>query len=236
MYSVALPQPLPHAAPAEPSFARVAGALLAAGAAGVIVTSLLYALAGPEAALPGGAAGIDAARAATGPSAAAMRAASLFGMPSDVLLTVAALMLAAGRRGPGAALSTAGWTALALSGVLFTVVDAMVGYVLPPLAAAANGAPAYLAVRSLFDVLFAIGAWSVGLGSLAVAVAGHAAESRWPAARWLLLAAGVVGVAASSAWLLGLPGERLLGPGIALAAVALLVLAIGTLSPAQRAR
>jgi hypothetical protein len=196
--------------------------LLGIGAIGLVATSVFYALAGPVAALPGGAPGVAAAVAATPAAAGWMRAAGLAGMPSDVVLAVAALLLAAHAHRRGAALALAGWLALAIAGALFIAVDATVAMVLPVAAAQAGGAAAYAGLRALFDVLFAIGAWAAGLGALATAWRSGGALFRWPAVGWGMRIAGIVGLAASSAHLIGGPGATLIGPGIALLALALL--------------
>jgi hypothetical protein len=214
---------------------RLAAVLLAIGAAGVIVTSAFYVLSGPAASLPGGAAAMDAARAATAHAAGTMRVASLFGMPSDVVFTVGGLMFAASKRRQGAALAYAGWLAMGISGILFTIVDAMVGHVLP--AAAAAGDAAYVGVRALFDVLFAVGGWAFGLGALAASWSARGREYRWRAAAWLMRVSGVLGIVANAGWLLGLPGAPLIGPAIALGAAAVLVLAAGIVrDPEARVR
>jgi hypothetical protein len=214
----------PDRDPRDPHHDRLAAALLVIGAAGVIVTSAFYVLSGPVASLPGGAAGgMEAARAATAHAAGTMRAASLFGMPSDVVFTVGGLMFAASKRRQGAALAYAGWLAMGISGILFTIVDAMVGHVLP--AAAAAGDAAYVGARSLFDVLFAIGGWAFGVGALAASWSAQSREYRWRAAAWLMRVSGVLGIVANTGWLLGLPGAPLIGPAIALGATAVLVMA-----------
>ena len=215
----------------DPHFMRVAAALVGIGALGVVATSVCYALAGPEAALPGGASSVAAARAATATAAAWMRAAGLIGMPSDVLLAVGGVMMALSKRGEGAGLAIAGWLAMAVAGVLFIVVDAMVALVLPPAALAAGASDAgYLGLRALFDALFTIGAWATGAGALAAAWSAHWPELRWPAVRWSMRAAGALGVLANSAYLLGLPSAPLIGPGIALIALALLGVALAVYS------
>jgi hypothetical protein len=218
----------------DPHVVRIAALLTGIGALGVIATSACYAVAGPEAALPGSTASAEAARAATTAAAGWMRAASLFGMPSDVVFTVGGLMLAATRRGTGAGLAIAGWLALAIAGVLFTIVDAMVGFVLPPLAALAGGEAGYVAVRTLFDVLFAIGGWTVGVGAIAVAWSSHWPEYRWRSVLWLMRAAGVIGIAANTSYFFGVPAAALIGPGVALASVALLALAACAYANTQR--
>jgi hypothetical protein len=215
-----------HDVAGDPSFERLAALLLGAGALGVIVTSVFYSLAGPAAALPGGSFDMAVARAASAASAGWMRAAGLAGMPSDVLLAVGALMMAAMKRGQGAGVAVAGWLTMAIAGALFIVVDAMVAFVLPAMAAMQGGESGYAATRALFDVLFAIGGWATAAGALAAAWSPQWPEFRSRAVLWLMRAAGGVGLVANTAWLLGLPGARWIGPGIALAAVALLALSV----------
>lgn len=213
-----------HDVAGDPSFGRIAALLVGAGALGLVATSAFYALAGPAAALPGAALDASAARAASAASAGWMRAAALAGMPSDVLLAVGGLMLASMKHGRGAGVAVAGWLAMAIAGALFIVVDAMVGFVLPAMALRPGAEAGYAASRALFDVLFAIGAWTTGAGALAAGWSPRWPEFRWRAGLWLMRAAAAIGLMGSTAWLLGLPGERLIGPGIALTAVALLVL------------
>ena len=215
----------------DPHFMGVAAVLLGIGALGVVATSVCYALAGPEAALSGGASSVAAARAATATAAAWMRAAGLIGMPSDVLLTVGGVMMALSKNGKGAGRAIAGWLAMAVGGVLFIVVDAMVALVLPPAALGVGASDAgYPGLRALFDALFTIGAWATGAGALAAVWSAHWPELRWPAVRWSMRAAGALGVLATTAHLLGLPGAPLIGPGIALIALALLGVALAVYS------
>jgi len=208
--------------------ATVLGArLLLVGALGVIATCLGYALAGPPAALPGGAPDMAAALTATPAAAGWMRAAGLAGMPSDVLAAVGALLLAAHEYRRGAALATAGWLALGVASALFIVVDAIVALVLPA-AAVRAGLAGYAGLRLLFDALFTIGAWTAGLGALAAAWQRGGLLWRFAWAGWLMRAAGVLGLVASTGHLAGLPGvAALIGPGIAVLAVALVGAALG---------
>jgi len=208
--------------------ATVLGArLLLVGALGVIATCLGYALAGPPAALPGGAPDMAAALTATPAAAGWMRAAGLAGMPSDVLAAVGALLLAAHEYRRGAALATAGWLALGVASALFIVVDAIVALVLPA-AAVRAGLAGYAGLRLLFDALFTIGAWTAGLGALAAAWQRGGLLWRFAWAGWLMRAAGVLGLGASTGHLAGLPGvAALIGPGIAVLAVALVGAALG---------
>jgi hypothetical protein len=201
-------------------FARLGALLLGAGAGGLVATCIAYVIAGPAAALPGGAPSVEAALAATPAAAVAMRAASLFGVPSDELLALGATLLAAVELRRGSDAAFAGWLALALASALFVVVDAIVGFVLP--VAAAHGAVGYAGWRALFDVLFAAGAFTAGAGALAAAQPRDALARRWAAAGWLLRTAGAIGLLASTAWFAGLPGAQFIGPSIALLALATL--------------
>src|SRR5438105_1515706 len=101
--------------------ARLGAFLLGLGSLGLVAVCICYVLAGPEAALPGGATSTVAAVAATAAAAGWMRAAGLFGMPSDVLLAAGALLLAvhAYEDGRHSARVLAGWLTLAIAGALF---------------------------------------------------------------------------------------------------------------------
>lgn len=195
---------------------RLAFLLLLAGALLVLVTCFAYVMAGPVAAMPAGAASFEEGRLATAAAAGWMLLASWAGMPGDLLLAVAGLMLAQ-RLGQPAQVS-AGWYALALVGFVFLVVDTLVGQVLPPLAMGGPAlAGAYAASRSLFDALFHLGTFAGGLSALAIAWA----AGRPPAWGPMLGGAGMFGVAGGGAGLLGLGFAPLTG-----GAVTLLVLAL----------
>ena len=133
------------------------GACVALGSLGVTATSVLYALSPPAAALP--AQPFDQAAALAGAVAGArtMFAAGTVGIFSDIVVAVGALLVALelARRGRG--LAVAGWIAIVLSIVLFTFVDAIVGFVLGPVAAMGDGAAAFAGFKRLFDVLFLLG-------------------------------------------------------------------------------
>jgi hypothetical protein len=208
--------------------ATVLGArLLLVGALGVIATCLGYVLAGPLAAMPGGAPDMAAALTATPAAEGWMRAAGLVGMPSDVLAAVGALLVAAHEYRRGAALATAGWLAMSIASALFIVVDAIVALVLPA-AAVQAGLAGYAGPRLLFDALFTIGAWTAALGALAAAWQRDGLLWRFAWAGWLMRAAGVLGLVAGAGHLAGLPGmAALIGPGIAVLAAALVGAALG---------
>jgi hypothetical protein len=196
---------------------RLAHLLLLAGSVMVLVTCFAYVMAGPVAAMPAGANSFAEGRAATPAAAGWMLLASGAGMPGDLLLAVAGLMLA--RRGGQPAQAAAGWWALSLAGVLFLVVDMIVGQVLPPLAMGGPElAPAYAGARVLFDALFHLGTFAGGLSALAIAWAPGGRPRVWGP---LLGGAGMLGVAGGSAGLLGLGFSPLTG-----GAVTLLVLSL----------
>ncbi|HEX5685565.1 MAG TPA: hypothetical protein VFY73_16210 [Ideonella sp.] len=191
--------------------------LLLIGALMVLVTCLAYALAGPVAAMPAGADSVAAARAATPSAIGWMLLASWAGMPGDVVLAVAGLMLAQ-RRDQSPQL-TAGWYALAIVGLVFLIVDTMVGQVLPPLAMGGpEAAAAYAGARTLFDALFHLGTFAGGLSGLALAWVPGGRPRGWGR---LMGLSGVLGVIAGAAGLMGWGLPQATG-----GAVTLLVLAL----------
>jgi hypothetical protein len=145
---------------------KVGGAMLALGSLGVAVTSVLYALSPPAAALP--AQPFDQALALAGALAGArsMFAAGTVGIFSDVVMAVGALMIVIELAGRGQGAAAAGWSAIVLSIVLFTFADVTVGYVLGPVAAMPDGAGAFTAFKRFFDVLFLLGTVAFGGGAI----------------------------------------------------------------------
>ena len=206
-------------------FQKLGAQVLGCGAIGLLVTCLAYVLAGPEAALPGGATNSAQALAATPNAVGWMRLAGWVGVPSDALLAVGAWMLAMQAHRHQAALAGAGWMGLAIAGVVFIAVDAMVAMVLPVVAMVkgiqADWVPvAYAPVRALFDALFTFGAWIAGASALALMWRreGHALCAHWVV--WTMKGAGAVCVLSSTAHLVLARGAEAIGPGIALLAVA----------------
>ena len=193
--------------------------LLILGATGVILTCLCYVLAGPLAALPGGAPHPEAGRAATAAAAGWMRAAGSFGMPGDVLLVAGSALVAAGRWRVGATASALGWGLLGLACLLFIGVDALVGFVLPPVAAD-GGAGAYLAARTTFDTLFNIAGWTLGLGAFLATRGAPGAALVWAPLRGLMAGAGALGLLVNTSHLLGGPGGPLIGLAVILTTLA----------------
>lgn len=195
--------------------ARLGGAAIAIGGAGVIATSVLYSMSPPAAALP--LVPLDLVAAAEGAvrGELTMRLAGLIGVLGDVLVTGGGLLLGAERLSRGQALAALGWFLVATSTILFAVVDALVGFVLPPVAAAAGASTALLAAKTLFDALFMLGTATFGIG--AALAAWHDAWTRGSVPRPLAVAALAAAVAALAGGLGGLFGldlHRLMGAGI----------------------
>lgn len=208
----------PAFAPNTAAFARLGARFFALGALGLIATSVFYVLAGPVAALPGGADPVTQALAATPAAAGWMQLAGLTGMPSDILLALGAGLFALHASRRGMPMAFAGWLALAVASVIFVFVDALVAKVLPPVAAQASAA-AYVGLRACFDVLFAFGALTAGGGALAITWRGEGCVCRWLPLGWGVRLAGALCCVPSASFLLGGPGAPLIGPGIALLAI-----------------
>jgi hypothetical protein len=203
------------------------GAALALGSLGVTATSVLYALSPPAAALP--AQPFDQASALAGAVAGArtMLGAGTVGIFSDIVMAVGALLVALelARRGRG--LAVAGWIAILLSIVVFTFVDAIVGYVLGPVAAMRDGAGAFAGFKRLFDVLFLLGTTAFGAGATLALT--NEMQSRAPiVSKPVALVgalSGLAGVVAAAACFAGFPLEQ--GVGISIGLGSAVFIAIG---------
>jgi uncharacterized membrane protein len=202
---------------AETPADRFAYGLLLVGALMVLVTCVGYVLAGPVAAMPAGAASFDAARAATPAATGWMLLASSAGIPGDVVLAIAGLMLARRRDQPPPV--TVGWYALAIVGGVFLVVDTMVGQVLPPLAIGGpKAAAAYAGARTLFDALFHMGTFVGGLSGLALAWSPSGRPRGWGTVMGL---SGMLGVIAGAAGLIGWGLPHATGGAVTLVVISL---------------
>ncbi len=185
------------------------GLALALGSAGVVVTSVFYKLSPLAAAMPVLPADYAAARAGAIAGASTMRLAGLFGVSGDVLITAGAFLLAGLwlRNGRGA--GALGWLLIGISTIVFTVVDALVGFVLT--ATAAEEASGFIAAKSLFDALFMQGTACFGLGAVLFALPEVFGNSRFTP-RLLAVAALLVGALAAASGLGGLMGFNLHNP------------------------
>jgi len=205
------------------------GAAVALGSLGVTATSVLYALSPPAAALP--AQPFDHALALAGAVAGArtMFGAGTVGIFSDIVMAVGALLVASelARRGRG--IAAAGWIAILLSIVVFTFVDAIVGYVLGPVAAMRDGIAAFTGFKRLFDVLFLLGTTAFGGGAM-LALANEIMRPAAPmVSRPVALAGaltGLAGVLAAAACFAGFPLEQGVGISIGLGSAVFVVIGV----------
>jgi hypothetical protein len=194
------------------------GAAVALGSLGIVITSVLYALSPPAATLP--AQPFDQSLAIAGAIAGArtMQAAGTVGILSDIVMTVGVLLVMAEliRRGRG--IAAAGWAAIVCSVVVFTFVDAMVGYVLAPVARLKEGAAVFAGFKYLFDALFLLGTLAFGAGAV-LALANDLGSSAPLVGRRFALAgilAGVAAVLSAATCFVGLPLEQGVGISIGL--------------------
>jgi hypothetical protein len=156
-----------------------------------------------------------------------MFGAGTVGIFSDIVMAVGALLVASelARRGRGVA--AAGWIAILLSIVVFTFVDAIVGYVLGPVAAMKDAAAAFTGFKRLFDVLFLLGTTAFGAGAT-LALTNEMRSAVPMASRPVVLAGamtGLAGVLAAAACFAGFPLEQ--GVGISIGLGSAVFVAIG---------
>ena len=185
----------------------VGGRLCTAGFAGITLTSLLYALAPVPAALPVPVLDMAAAISGTTLGAGLLRSASLVGILSDIVAVSGAWLVGYSLAGQDRGLACAGWIGVILSILVFTIVDAIAGLVLVPLAADPALPAAYAAAKRLFDALFLTGTLAFGIG-LAVFLL---AELRAPHFGWGGRTTGVgtaLGLTAAGAALACMAGAR----------------------------
>jgi hypothetical protein len=191
--------------------ARTGGLVLALGGAGVVATSVLYGLSPPAAAMPVIPLDLAAALAGAVRGQVTMHLAGLIGVPGDVLVTAAGILLGGIEAARGRGLAAIGWFLIATSTILFAVVDSLVGFVLPPVAVSAPAS--FFAVKSLFDVLFLLGTATFGAGAVLALVAQGFGIPRLLAIPALLV--GLIAVGGGLAGLLGVSvSPNLLGVGI----------------------
>jgi len=196
------------------------GLLSALGAVAVVITSAFYVASPQAAAGPVQPLDLAAAIAGAAKGAATLRIAGTVGVFGDLIWATAALIIASelGRRGRG--VSAAGWTLLFLSVVIFTLVDGLTGYVLPPLALAADSS-AFEGFKRLWDMLFFLGTVAFGAGVMA-AMGAESRAGRRKVDRVLtgaLLIVGAIGGLDAVAGLLGVTGfpvDRIAGASIGL--------------------
>lgn len=205
----------------------VGGAAVALGSLCVVVTSVLYALSPPAAALPTQPFDLASALAGAVAGGRTLSAAGTIGIFSDIVMAVGALLVGVDHARRGRALAAAGWSAILLSIVVFIFVDAIAGYVLVPTAAMGEGAAAFAASKHLFDVLFLLGTLAFGAGAVLALMADMQCMvplvSRYVASVGVL--AGLLGVLAAAACFIGFPLQQ--GAGISIGLGAAVFTAIG---------
>jgi hypothetical protein len=207
---------------------RLAHLCVRLGAAGVVLTSLCYALSPAALALPVPWARVPEALQQAQAPILSLWLAATFGLPSDVIFAVGALGLGLTRwRGPHP-LEGLGWLGLAVSNLIFIPVDGLVGRVLQPVAALAGSAAAFSAVKALFDALFTVGTLAFGLSALCVFAPSlsNAATKGGRASGLVGTGLGAIATAGSLACLLGANAGQLLG--LCIAAGSLLIAVVGS--------
>ena len=208
----------------NPGVLTAGGVALALGSIGVTVTSVLYALSPPAAALPAYPLDLALAGARSG---ASLHAAGTVGIFSDIVMAVGVLLVAFDLVQRERSIAAAGWIAMFLSIIVFTFVDAIGGYVLAPLAGLEDGAGVFAGFKRLFDVLFLLGTVAFGGGAV-VALADEMRASAPAVSRPLTLIGILVGLAAvlaAAACFVGLPFGQ--GVGISIGLGSVLFAAVG---------
>lgn len=201
--------------------ARIGGLLALVGSALVLLITLIYAVAGPDISTPlphgidikamffGSPEVLAAARSGTFVASVA----GLIGLVGDFLLIGGGLLLA--MQGSASVGRRLFWIWLALSTLVFIVVDLLAGFVMLPVVLRADEA-IYHVARAIFDAAFVTGTAIFGLGMLA----------GWRAGEWVVRArlfALLVGLTSLGTVLLhvfGITLPLLFGASVGLAAIA----------------
>lgn len=205
----------------QESVTRWGGASVALGSLGVVVTSAFYSLSPSVAALPVAPSRVTEAFVAAQSDGGAMWAAGTTGMMGDLVFAAGALALAAAQLSRGGGAEPLGWIWIALSNLLFTVVDAVVGRVLQPVSGLPDAQVTFAAIKWLFDALFATGTFAFGVGAI-LALAPTLARPGASVDRVLAGSGVAIGAVAAMAGVLCLFGAdlgRVLGLTIALGSV-----------------
>lgn len=191
------------------------GVLLALGSAGVVATSIFYGMSPPAAAMPAPVVDLVAAAEGAVTGAATMRLAGQFGVAGDLAITAGAFLIAA-RLPAEAALDAAGWVLIGVSTIIFTIVDTIVGFVLPPLAASGGASPSFLGIKQIFDALFLVGTATFGAGAVLATLASAFGNGGivWRLLALLAFGTGAVALVTAAGSLGGISLERFVGFGI----------------------
>ncbi len=144
------------------------GLWVAIGAFGVVITSILYVTAPPLAVLPMANVNIPDALRASVAGQQWMVAAGSVGIFSDVAFATGAFVLLVYRKPNGSGIEASGWAWLAVTNLIFVVVDALVSRVLGTVAVLGGPESAFSGFKHLFDVLFVLGTVTFGVGSISI--------------------------------------------------------------------
>jgi hypothetical protein len=203
------------------------GAAIALGSLGVVISSIFYALSPAAAALPAQPFNEAAALAGAVSGASVMHWAGAVGIFADIAFATGCLLAMLSNARRDRAMAAAGWAAVALSQILFIVVDAVAGFTLAPLAASPETIGAFIGFKTLFDALFLLATFTFGLGAafslwLEIQTPGGAVGK--PLA-YAGLAVGALAMIAALACFAGIPFQA--GVGLAIAAGSVVFTAVG---------
>ncbi len=138
------------------------GWAVAVGALGVLLTSVLYAVSPPRAALPMPNPLFSAALLDMLAGRATLAAAGTVGVVSDVIFAAGALVMLAYGSASRSRLAPLGWAGIALSNLIFIAVDGLAAGVLPRVAALEGGAAVFAGLKLAYDMAFIVGTMALG--------------------------------------------------------------------------
>ena len=213
------------------------GLWVAIGAFGVVITSVLYAASPLRAVLPLANLLIpDTIRDAVA-GQQWMLAAGTVGILSDIALATGAFVLMVYRKPSGYGIEASGWAWVAISSLIFIVVDSLVSHVLGPVAALGGPQAAFSGFKRLFDVLFALGTIAYGLGGISILWSEAQASSPVvsKAISYIGIIVGAAGIVGSLGYFLGVNLALLIGGAIGASAVVFTVVGIQIARAARRA-
>lgn len=205
------------------------GLWVAIGAFGVVITSVLYAIAPALAVLPMTNVLISVVRQASIVGQPWMAAAGDVGIFSDVAFATGALVLLVHRRSNGSGLEASGWAWLAVTNLIFVVVDALVSHVLGPVALLGGPEDAFSGFKHLFDVLFVLGTVTFGIGSITLLWSevrtGSPVMPRGISCIGIVI--GAVGLVSAASYFVGINLALLIGVAIGAGSLIFTVVGIG---------
>jgi hypothetical protein len=213
------------------------GLWVAIGAFGVVITSGLYAAAPALAALPMANVLISDALRASIVGQPWMAAAGNVGIFSDVTFATGALVLLVHRKPNEGGLEASGWAWLAVTNLIFVVVDALVSHVLGPVALLGGPENAFSGFKHLFDVLFVLGTITFGMGSITILWSevrtGSPVMPKGISSLGIVI--GVVGLVSAASYFVGINLALLIGVAIGAGSLIFTVVGIGIARTALRA-